>query len=100
MHDATSFSEIYQSEMMGFAPEGRGGEFIEEGGGTLESRIALNTSGGLVSKGHPIAATGCSMIYELVRNCAARRSRQKRGARRRWPRTVAEQSASMKLCAS
>lgn len=66
VHDATSFSEIYQAEMLGFCAEGQGGRFIADGGGTLESAVAINTSGGLISKGHPIAATGCSMLYELV----------------------------------
>jgi len=82
VHDATSFAEIYQAEMMGFCADGAGGPFIEDGGGTLDSRVAINTSGGLISKGHPIAATGCSMIFELVtqlRGEAGRR--QKRGAR-------------------
>lgn len=83
VHDATSFSEIYQSEMMRFCPEGRGGPFIEEGGGRLDhGRLSLNTSGGLVSKGHPIAATGCSMVYELVRQLRGEAgARQRRGAR-------------------
>lgn len=82
VHDATSFSEIYQSEMMGFCPEGRGGAFIEDGGGSLESRVAINTSGGLVSKGHPVGATGCSMIYELTTQLRGEAGpRQKAGAR-------------------
>lgn len=66
VHDATSFGEIYQTEMLGFCPEGQGGRFIESGATSLEGKIPINTSGGLVSKGHPIGATGLSMIYELV----------------------------------
>jgi len=66
LHDATSFGEIYQAEMLGFCPEGKGGTFIESGATTLEGKIPMNTSGGLVSKGHPVGATGLSMIYELV----------------------------------
>jgi acetyl-CoA acetyltransferase len=66
VHDATSFCEIYQAEMMGFCPTGEGGKFIESGATMLDGKIPINTSGGLVSKGHPIGATGLSMISEIV----------------------------------
>ncbi|MFH0998533.1 MAG: thiolase family protein [Pseudomonadota bacterium] len=66
VHDATSFCEIYQAEMMGFCPMGKGGEFIESGATMIDGKIPINTSGGLVSKGHPIGATGLSMIYEIA----------------------------------
>jgi acetyl-CoA acetyltransferase len=66
VHDATSFCEIYQSEMMSFCPIGEGGKFIESGATMLEGSIPINTSGGLISKGHPIGATGLSMIYEIT----------------------------------
>lgn len=66
VHDATSFCEIYQVEMMGFCARGEGGAFIESGATTLGGRIPVNTSGGLVSKGHPVGATGLSMTNELV----------------------------------
>jgi len=66
VHDATSFCEVYQMEMMGFCPIGEGGKFVESGATALDGKIPVNTSGGLVSKGHPIGATGLSMIYELV----------------------------------
>ena len=66
VHDATSFCEIYQAEMMGFCPIGRGGEFVGSGTTALDGKIPINTSGGLVSKGHPIGATGLSMIYEVA----------------------------------
>lgn len=66
VHDATSFCEIYQAEMMSFCPIGEGGKFIESGATMIDGKIPINTSGGLVSKGHPIGATGLSMIYEIV----------------------------------
>jgi acetyl-CoA acetyltransferase len=66
LHDATSFSEIYQLEMLGFASPGGGGPLVESGATGLGGRLPVNTSGGLVSKGHPVGATGLSMIYELV----------------------------------
>ncbi|MEW6440849.1 MAG: thiolase family protein [bacterium] len=65
-HDACSFSEIFQPEMLGFCGEGQGGRLVESGATRLEGKIPWNPSGGLVSKGHPIGATGLSMIYEIV----------------------------------
>jgi acetyl-CoA acetyltransferase len=66
VHDATSFGVIYQSEMMGFCEIGQGGRFVESGAIALDGKTPMNTSGGLVSKGHPVGATGVSMIYELA----------------------------------
>ncbi len=66
VHDATAFCEIYQAEMMRFCDEGKGGELVASGETAIEGRIPINTSGGLVSKRHPVGATGLSMIYELA----------------------------------
>jgi acetyl-CoA acetyltransferase len=66
VHDATSFSELYQSEMLGFCSPGEGGRLAESGATALGGSIPLNLSGGLVSKGHPVGATGLSMIDELM----------------------------------
>ncbi|MEQ8262874.1 thiolase family protein [Pseudohaliea sp.] len=66
VHDATAFCELYQAEMLGFCEEGEGGSFVESGATTLGGRLPINTSGGLVSKGHPVGATGLSMIAELT----------------------------------
>ncbi|MCW5772272.1 MAG: thiolase family protein [Rhodospirillaceae bacterium] len=65
VHDATAFCEIYQAEMLGFCDEGKGGRLVEAGETAIGGRIPINTSGGLVSKGHPVGATGLSMIAEL-----------------------------------
>jgi acetyl-CoA acetyltransferase len=66
VHDATSFCEIFQAEMLGFCPIGQGGKLVESGETGPGGKIPINTSGGLVSKGHPVGATGLSMIYELA----------------------------------
>jgi len=66
VHDATAFCEIYQAEMLGFCPVGQGGAFVESGETGPGGSIPINTSGGLISKGHPVGATGLSMVYELV----------------------------------
>jgi acetyl-CoA acetyltransferase len=66
VHDATSFCELYQCEMLGFCPPGEGGRFVESGASALGGKLPVNLSGGLVSKGHPVGATGLSMIHELA----------------------------------
>ena len=83
VHDATSFCEVYQIEMMGFCEPGQGGPLIEAGGTSLGGRIPVNTSGGLVSKGHPVGATGLSMVAELTEQLRGEAGeRQVAGARR------------------
>jgi acetyl-CoA acetyltransferase len=67
VHDATSFGEILQVEMLGFCRPGQGGAFVADGATGPGGVVPVNTSGGLVSKGHPVGATGLSMIYELTR---------------------------------
>ncbi len=83
VHDATSFSEIYQPEMLGFCALGEGGAYVAAGASALGGELPVNTSGGLVSKGHPVGATGLSMIYELVAQLRGEAGeRQVKGARR------------------
>lgn len=66
IHDATVFGEIYQAEQLGFCPEGEGGLIAEQGKTALNGSIPLNPSGGLISRGHPIGASGLAQIHELV----------------------------------
>jgi len=66
VHDATAFGEIHQIEQMGFCPIGEGGQFTESGATALDGIIPVNTSGGLLSRGHPIGASGLAQIFELV----------------------------------
>lgn len=82
VHDATSFAEIQQVETLGFCAFGDGGPFITSGATTLGGRIPVNPSGGLVSKGHPIGATGLGQIWELVTQLRGEAgARQVQGAR-------------------
>ena len=82
VHDATSFCEIYQVEMMGFCEPGKGGEYVASGATKLGGERPVNLSGGLVSKGHPVGATGLSMIDELVTQLRGEAGpRQAEGAR-------------------
>ncbi|MDP9169370.1 MAG: thiolase family protein [Acidobacteriota bacterium] len=66
LHDSTSFCEIEQAEMLGLCEAGEGGPFVASGATSPGGRLPVNTSGGLVSKSHPVAATGLSMLNELV----------------------------------
>jgi acetyl-CoA acetyltransferase len=52
--------------MLGFCDNGKGGAFVESGATGPGGTVPINTSGGLVSKGHPVGATGLSMVYELI----------------------------------
>ncbi len=66
VHDATAFGELVQAENLGFCPRGEGGLLAAEGATALNGRIPINTSGGLISRGHPIGASGLAQIYELT----------------------------------
>jgi acetyl-CoA acetyltransferase len=66
LHDATAIAEIIQSENVGFCEYGEGGPFAANGATQIGGRLPINVSGGLLSKGHPIAATGAIQIVELV----------------------------------
>lgn len=66
VHDASSFAEIRHIENLGLCEIGAGGAMAERGETRVGGRMPVNPSGGLVSKGHPIAATGAIQILELV----------------------------------
>lgn len=81
LHDATSFCELYQLEMLRLCDEGQGGRFVESGATALGGRVPVNASGGLVSKGHPVGATGLSMVHEICLQLRGEAgARQVRGA--------------------
>jgi acetyl-CoA acetyltransferase len=65
VHDATAPAELVLYEEMGFCPRGEGGRLIDSGYTSLGGKLPVNTSGGLISKGHPIGATGTAQIYEI-----------------------------------
>ena len=66
VHDATAFGELHQSEALGFFPKGEGGIHAEEGETRIGGKIPINPSGGLLSRGHPIGASGLAQIHEMV----------------------------------
>jgi len=65
-HDAFSIAELMHYEALGLCNEGEGGRLIEEGATMLGGHIPVNVSGGLIGRGHPIAATGVAQIVEVV----------------------------------
>lgn len=65
-HDAFTIAEILHYEALGLCPPGEGGQLVASGATTLGGRIPVNVSGGLLSRGHPIAATGIAQIIEVV----------------------------------
>jgi len=66
LHDASSMGEIIQFEGLGFCPWGEGAAAARSGATALGGKIPVNPSGGLVSKGHPLGATGIGQIAEIV----------------------------------
>ncbi|HHG5368165.1 TPA: thiolase family protein [Pseudomonas aeruginosa] len=66
VHDASSFAEIRHVENLALCELGEGAHMAERGDTALGGRVPVNPSGGLVSKGHPIAATGAAQLFELV----------------------------------
>ena len=82
VHDASAFAEIRHVENLSLCGFGEAAAMAERGETTLGGRIPVNVSGGLVSKGHPIAATGAIQIHELVTQLRGEAgARQVEGAR-------------------
>ena len=66
LHDCFATAELVHYENLGFCPEGGAGALIESRETYLGGRLPVNVSGGLLSKGHPLGATGIANIYEVV----------------------------------
>ncbi len=82
LHDAASPAEMFYIEELGLCGVGEGPQMIRTGQTDLGGRIPCNTSGGLVAKGHPVGATGCAQIVELVEQLRGRAGkRQVEGAK-------------------
>jgi len=82
LHDATAPAEVVIYEELGLCGLGEGGRLIDEGVTELGGKVPVNTSGGLLSKGHPIGATGtaqlCEVFWQLRGECG---DRQVKGAK-------------------
>lgn len=82
LHDAAAPAELIISEDLGLCGPGEAPKLLAEGETSLGGRIPINTSGGLLSKGHPVGATGCAQIVELTEQLRGHAGeRQVEGAR-------------------
>jgi acetyl-CoA acetyltransferase len=65
LHDCFATAEMLHYENLGLCEDGEAGRMIDEGEVELGGRVPVNVSGGLLSKGHPLGATGIANIYEV-----------------------------------
>jgi acetyl-CoA acetyltransferase len=82
LHDCFAHNELISYEALGLCADGEGEKFVEDGDNTYGGAVVTNPSGGLLSKGHPLGATGLAQCFELtqqLRGTADRR--QVEGAR-------------------
>ena len=82
LHDCFATAEICHYENLDLCGEGEGGAFLDSGATSLGGKIPVNVSGGLLSKGHPLGATGIANIYEISSHLRGEAgARQVEGAR-------------------
>ena len=82
LHDCFATNELLTYEALRLAPEGGGEQMVEDGDNTHGGRVVTNPSGGLLSKGHPLGATGLAQCTELVQQLRGQAAdRQVEGAR-------------------
>ncbi|HLI65560.1 MAG TPA: thiolase family protein [Caulobacteraceae bacterium] len=82
LHDCFATAEIVHYENLGLCADGEGGRMIDSGETALGGRVPVNVSGGLLSKGHPLGATGIANIYEITTHLRGEAgARQVEGAR-------------------
>lgn len=66
LHDCFTTNEVITYEGLGLCADGEATAFVEDGNNTYGGKFVVNPSGGLMSKGHPIGATGLAQCFELV----------------------------------
>ncbi|GAA5317557.1 MAG: lipid-transfer protein [Candidatus Pelagadaptatus aseana] len=66
LHDCFTTNEVITYEGLGLCGEGEATKFVADGDNTYGGKFVVNPSGGLMSKGHPLGATGLAQCYELV----------------------------------
>jgi acetyl-CoA acetyltransferase len=82
LHDCFAHNELISYEALGLCPEGDAEKFVVDGDNTYGGQVITNPSGGLLSKGHPLGATGLAQCTELVQQLrGAAEARQVAGAR-------------------
>ena len=82
LHDCFAHNELISYEALGLCGEGAAAAFIADGRNTYGGQVVTNPSGGLLSKGHPLGATGLAQCYELTHQLrGSAQARQVQGAR-------------------
>jgi sterol carrier protein 2 len=82
LHDCFAQNELISYEALGLCAPGEAARFVAAGDNTYGGQIVTNPSGGLLSKGHPLGATGLAQCYELTQQLRGRAdARQVEGAR-------------------
>jgi acetyl-CoA acetyltransferase len=82
LHDCFAHNELISYESLGLCPEGGAEKFVLDGDNTYGGAVVTNPSGGLLSKGHPLGATGLAQCTELVQQLrGTAQARQVQGAR-------------------
>lgn len=76
VHDAFSIAEVLYYETLGFCERGQGARFLAEGRSRIDGDVAVNPSGGLISRGHPVGATGVAQIAEAYDQLTGRAGRR------------------------
>lgn len=76
LHDCFTANELISYEALGLTPEGTAERFIADGDNTYGGKVVTNPSGGLLSKGHPLGATGLAQCFELVSQLRGRAGRR------------------------
>lgn len=80
VHDCFTIAEVLAVESLGFYERGKGANAAVDGETSPDGSIPVNTSGGLISKGHPVGATGVAQIVELTKQLEGRHPNQVEGA--------------------
>ncbi len=82
LHDAFTIGELMYTEALGLCRPGEGATLLESGATAIDGRVAVNPSGGLLSRGHPVGATGvaqvCELFWQLRGEAGARQGRPRR----------------------
>lgn len=82
LHDCFAQNELLSYEALGLCPVGGAEKFVNDGDNTYGGKVVTNPSGGLLSKGHPLGATGLAQCFELTHQLRGTAElRQVQGAR-------------------
>ena len=76
LHDCFAQNELLSYEALGLCPQGGAEKFVSDGDNTYGGKVVTNPSGGLLSKGHPLGATGLAQCYELTQQLRGRADRR------------------------